>query len=371
MIKQTALYPVHLRLKAKMVDFQGWQMPLLYSDTQEEYQAVRSTAGLFDVSHLGRIEVSGAGAAALLQKVFTRNVEKLVEGAAAYGLICNDAGSILDDVLLYRLPAEQSPSSASPAERRYLISTNAANTENILAWLKRHAGQDVRIADTTQTTVQVALQGPRSLHILEALTSHHFRKIKLRAARAVLLLDTSVLVSRTGYTGEHGYELFAPANLAESLWDAIMNAGKEIGVVPCGIGSRDILRLERGLPMYGNELDETRTPLEAGLGAFVDFKKDFIGKDALLKLKTEGVKQKLIGFTLLDKSIPRSGGSIFSENREIGTVTSGALSPYLRKGIGLGYVVSRYAQPGQEIEIEIRDKEIAAKIVDLPFYKKK
>jgi len=178
-------------------------------------------------------------------------------------------------------------------------------------------------------------------------------------------------MSRTGYTGEHGYEFIAPADHAESLWDTIMSAGSGYGLLPCGFASRDILRLEMGHLLYGNELDETRTPLESGLSYFVDFKKDFIGKEQLVRLKAEGIKQKLAGFHLLDAGVPKSGGSIFSENREVGIVTSGCLSPYLRKGIGLGYIVTRYSQPGQEIEIEVRDREIAAKVVDLPFYKKK
>jgi aminomethyltransferase len=195
--------------------------------------------------------------------------------------------------------------------------------------------------------------------------------MKPRAIREIPVASSAVIVTRTGFTGEHGYELIAPADRAEALWDALMNAGRDEGILPCGFASRDLLRLEMGYLQYGSDLDETRTPLEAGLASFVDFKKDFIGKEALLKAKAGGVKQKIAGFVLLDKAIPRRGGSIFSENREIGVVTSGCLSPHLRKGIGLGYVVARYSQPGQEIEIEVRDREIVAKIVDLPFYKKK
>jgi aminomethyltransferase len=189
--------------------------------------------------------------------------------------------------------------------------------------------------------------------------------------RELTILDIPVLVSRTGYTGEHGYEFFLPADRAETFWDAILNAGNGSGLLPCGLASRDMLRMEMGYLLYGNDIDETHTPLEAGLQAFIDFKKEFIGKDALLKLQSEGVKQKLSGFVLLDKDVPKAGGSIFSENREIGVVTSGGHSPHLRNGIGLGYVVSRYSQPGQEIEIEVRDREIAAKIIELPFYRKK
>ncbi len=364
-MKQTVLHRKHELVKAKMTDFAGWQIPLQFSDIQEEYRAVRAAAGLFDIGYLGRIEVRGTGAAALLQNVVTWNLSRVAEGFAHYGLLCNEAGCILDDVLIFHLP------SGKTSPDRYLLSTNAANTDKILLWLKQHASKAVEITDRTLFTVHLSLQGPRSLPILEKLTEHHFKKMKLRAVREFPFADSSVIVSRTGYTGEHGYEFIAPADRAESLWDAIMNAGSDEGILPCGFASRDLLRLEMGHLLYGNELDETRTPLEAGLSYFVDFDKDFIGKEALLRLKAEGVKQKLAGFHLLDKGVPKSGGSIFSENREVGVVTSGCLSPHLRKGIGLGYIVARYAQPGQEIEIEVRDREIAAKIVDLPFYKKK
>lgn len=363
-MKQTILHQKHLRSNAKMTDFQGWQIPLQFSDAQGEYHAVRSAAGLFDIGYLGRIEVSGAGAMALLQKIVTHNIAKLAEGAAHYGLICNEAGGILDDILVFRL-------SDGPSGRRYLLSTNAGNTEKILLWLKQHAPADVEITDKTSALAHFALQGPRSSLFLEELAGQHVKKIKPRAIREVTAANAVVLVSRTGYTGEQGYEFLAPADRAEALWDAIMTVGGKNGVLPCGFSCRDTLRLEMGFRLYGSDIDETRTPLEAGLTSFVDFKKDFIGKEALLKRKAEGVKEKLAGFVLLDKGAPKSGGSIFSENREIGVVTSGGQSPYLHKGIGLGYVISRYSQAGQEIEIEVRDREIAAKIVDLPFYRKK
>jgi aminomethyltransferase len=364
-MKQTVLHTRHEQSKARMTEFQGWRIPLQFSDVQEEYHAVRAAAGLFDISYLGRIEVSGPGAAALLQKVVTRNVSKIPEGSAQYGCLCNFSGGILDDVFIFRLPAGEAE------EGRWLLSTNALNTEKILAWLRQHASDDVQIVNRTEGTAQLALQGPHSRFILEKLADGHFKKLKTRMVREMTLAAMTVLVSRSGYTGEHGYEIIAPADRAEALWDAFLAAGSDAGILPCGFAARDILRLEMGYLMYGNDIDETRTPIEAGLSSFVDFKQEFIGRDALLKIKTEGPKLKLAGFVLLDKGVPKGGGSIFSENREIGAVTSGGQSLHLRKGIGLGYVFSRYAQPGQEIEIEIRDKEIAAKIVDLPFYRKK
>lgn len=358
-MKQTVLHKKHLQANAKLTDFQGWQIPLQFSEAQDEYHAVRTAAGLFDIGYLGRIEITGMGAAPLLQKALTRNTTKITLGSAHYGLICNGSGFILDDNLILRLAAD-----------RYVLTTNAGNTEKILLWLKKHATDDVQIIDATHALAQFALQGPLSFNVLEKLAGALFKKIKRKAVQEITMQDTALLISRTGFTGEHGYELFAPADRAEALWDAIINIGTGEGLLPCGFACRDILRLETGHLLYGNDLDETRTPLEAGLMSFVDFKKDFIGKEALLKLQTEGPKQKLAGFVLLDKGVPKSGGSIFSESSEIGIVTSGVQSPRLRTGIGLGYVVSRYAQAGQEIEIEVRDKELAAKIVGLPFYKK-
>src|SRR5512143_1413945 len=350
-MKQTVLHPKHEQSKARMTEFQGWQVPLQFSDALEEHHAVRAAAGLFDIGYLGRIEVSGLGAAGLLQKTVTRNLSKVPEGSAQFGCICNPAGGT--------------------TEARWLLTTNALNAEKVLAWLRQHAPQDVQVVDRTGDTAQLALQGPRSLSILERLAGQHFKKLKTRMVREMVLADAAVPWSRMGYTGEHGYELITPADRAGALWDALITAGNSEGMLLCGLAARDILRLEMGYLMYGTDIDETRTPIEAGLSFFVDFKKEFIGRDALLKIKNEGPKQKLAGFVLLDKGVPKGGGSIFSENREIGVVTSGGHSPHLRKGIGLGYVVSRYSQPGQEIEIEIRDREIAAKIVDLPFYRKK
>lgn len=362
-MKQSALHTVHLQLNAKMIDFQGWQMPFQYTGTAEEHLAVRSAAGLFDISHLGRIEISGPGAADLLQKTFTRNISKLTEGVATYGLFCNDSGFILDNALLFHLPKGQ------PGDR-YLITTNAVNTDKIVSWLKQHADQDVQIIDRTEALAQIALQGPSADSLIDKILGPAVKKIRPKNVRERSLVGTSVMVSRTGYTGEHGYEFFVPVGHAEALWTLIMEAGKESGLAPCGLASRDVLRLEMGYVMYGHDIDETRNPLEAGLGAFVDLKKEFIGKEAILAQKTVGITRLLAGFLLLDKEIPRAGGSIFSENREIGAVTSANYSPSVRKGIGLGYVLARYAQPGQEVEIEVRDREISAKIAELPFYRK-
>jgi aminomethyltransferase len=363
-MKQTPIHHVHLQLKAKMGDFRGWQMPLQYAGVNEEYHAVRSAAGLFDVSHLGRIEIAGAGAPPLLQKTFTRDVVKQPEGSAAFGLLCSESGTIIADAVLFRLPA-------AGTEPRFLLTVSTETKERAVEWLSRHAGKDAAIIDRTGFTAQFALQGPGSTGALEKLAVPHFKKIRPHSLREISLAGASVMVSRTGYTGEDGYEFFVSAGQAEALWNLVLETGKDAGVIPCGLESRDVLRIEMGYPYYGNDIDETRTPLEAGLAAFIDFRKEFIGKDALLRLKQGGVKERLVGFVLAQKAAPRSGGSIFSEDREIGVVTSGALSPATRSGIGLGYVLSRYAQPGQEVDIEVKDREIAAKIVEIPFYRKK
>jgi aminomethyltransferase len=363
-MKQTALFPVYKQQAAKMTEFQGWQVPAQFADPADEHHAVRAAAGLFDVGFLGRIEIAGKGAESLIQSLFTRNVTTLTEGSAKYGLLCNKQGFILDNVLLFKLPPTQ-------PGKRFLITTNAVSTDKVLAWLMSHAGKDTQVSDLSEGLAQFALQGPKAELILEATAGEHFKKIKQKQARTITLAGLPVIVSRTGLTGERGYELFLPADHAVNLWNAILEAGKSGGLLPGGLICRDMLRLEAGYAMYGNDIDETRTPLEAGLMAVVDLKKDFIGKDAIVKRKAEGVKDTLIGFELLDKGLPKTGAPIFSESREIGIATSSVHSPHCRRDIGLGYVSTRYAQPGQEIEIEVKDREIAARIVDLPFYKRK
>lgn len=363
-MKQTALNSVHSKHAAKMIELQGWQLPAAFSDPTDEYHAVRSAAGLFDAGFLGRIEVTGEGSETLLQSVFTRNVSKLTEGTALYGLLCNESGFILDTVLVYNLHPE------GPG-KRFLITTNSVSTDKVLGWLKKHAARNMVISDLTGTMAQLALQGPKVDAVLEALSGAHFKKIKQKRLKTITLADIPAVISRTGFTGELGYELFVPADKSVVLWDALLTAGKSLGLLPCGMTSRDILRLESGYAQYGIDLDETRTPVEPGLMSLVDLHATFIGKDAIGKHTGEPILSKLVGFELYDKGIPRSGGTIFSESREIGSTTSGNYSPHRRKDIGLGYVLTRYSQPGQEIEIEVKDKEIAAKIVEMPFYKRK
>ena len=363
-MKQTALNPVHSQRAVKMIEFQGWQLPTSFSDPTDEYHAARNAAGLFDVGFLGRIEVTGAGSEALLQPLFTRNIAPLTEGSVKYGLLCSESGRIMDNVMVFKLPPGRSG-------KRFLINTNAASTDKVLAWFTDHAGKDVQVTDISETFTQLALQGPKADAVLEALAGEQVKKIKQKHAKTITLAGTQVLVSRTGFTGERGYELILPAGQAAVVWNGCLDAGKAFGLLPCGLTCRDMLRLEAGYVMYGSDIDENRTPVESGLMSLVNMKLDFIGKEAIRKRLAEGAKEKLIGFVLQDAGLPKPGAPVFSESREIGVATSAVHSPHRRKDIGFGYVLTRYAQPGQEIEIEVKDKEIAAKIVELPFYKRK
>jgi aminomethyltransferase len=364
-MKQTVLHQKHVQSKAKMTEFQGWQVPQFYTDAAEEYNTVRTAAGLFDVGFLGRIEISGPAAPSLLNQVFTRNTAAIAERTAHYGFLCNDAGGILDDALLIRLPA-------GPAGPRFLLTTNASNTDKVLSWIEGRKKDGVEITDRSNTTAHFAVQGPMSTKVLDSVPGcTGSKKFKPRTVKQATLFEASVIVSRTGYTGELGYEFIVPREAAERIWDGLMAAGRPLGLMPCGLTCRDTLRIEAGYLLYGTDIDENRSPIEAAGENFVDWDKDFIGKDALLRLKTGGTDWQLAGFVLTDKSVPRTGSSIFSENHEIGTVTSACLSPFMRTGIGLGYVVKRYAQPGQEIEIELREREVTAKIIELPFFRKK
>jgi aminomethyltransferase len=363
-MKNTVLSSVHLRQGAKMGEFQGWNLPLQFSDLEDEHHAVRHAAGLFDVSFLGRIELAGAGAESLLQRLFTRDVTTLGDGHAIYGLFCNDKGGILDASLVMKLPAGKNGD-------RFFVTTNAAATDGVLSWIRKDAGKNVNIVDQTTQIAQFALQGPFADAVLEQCAGHKRRKLKQKQLKEIEILEIDTLVARTGYTGERGYELFVPADKAVSLWQGILEQGRALGLLPCGATCRDILRIEAAYVQYGADITEERTPIEAGLMTVVDLHKDFVGKEAILKQKQDGQKEHIVGFELYDKGLPKTGATIYSENREIGTVTSSNHSYSRRRDVGLGYVLTRYALPGQEIEIELKDREIAAKVVEMPFYKRK
>lgn len=352
----TALHDAHRALGAKLVDFAGWDMPIAYAGTLGEHAAVRRAAGLFDIGHMGRIDVRGAGADAWLQSLVTADLTGVKPGAARYALVCNDQGGILDDIFVYRRAADD-----------WLVIVNGANRTKIVAWMERHRAPDVTVSDRTLYTGLIALQGPRASEILDRVLGGQPATRPLHTFADVVWQQTPVLVARTGYTGEWGVELMAENPAIRPLWDALLAAG----AAPAGLGARDTLRLEMGYMLYGNDIGETTTPIEAGLGWAVSFAHDFIGKAALVAQKTTGPTRKLVGFDLRDKGVPRHGHPILAEGRSIGVVTSGNLSPTLDKGIGMGYIEAAHATPGGAIAIDIRGKIKAATIVKPPFYRKK
>lgn len=361
-MKRTPLYEHHIKLGARMVPFSGWEMPLSYTGVLEEHHATRSAIGLFDIGHMGRIEVSGRAAVDLLDRVATRSIKELAVGRMQYALACNEKGGILDDIMVYRF-----------GDQRYFVCANASNTEKIFHGLKKQSVyfSGVEVADQSEMLTQLSVQGPRSREFLKAVTDADLDAVKRRHCLETKVANVSMFLSRSGYTGELGYELYLPANSVPAVWETLIQKGKAYELKPCGLGCRDTLRLEMGYPLYGSDIDETTTPLEASLEFAVDFEKgDFISREALLQQKEKGLVRKLVGFELIPSGVPRRGYRIYSGEKEIGSVTSGNHSPSLRKGIGLGYLSIAFAEIGGEILIEIRDKSIPAVIVETPFYKK-
>jgi len=352
-----------------MVEFVGWYMPLWYEDTGgiiKEHMAVRESVGIFDVTHMGRFLISGSGAESFLQYVTTNNVKRLKKlGQGHYSVVCNEKGGIKDDITLFRIE-----------DNKYVMVTNAVNREKIYKWFKvKSQDFDVKIEDISDITCMFAVQGPKAQPTLEKLTSDDLSGIKRYWCILTKLEGYNTIVSRSGYTGEDGFEIimldvpFSEKEKAVDLWEKILKAGKEYRIKPCGLGARDTLRLEAGMVLYGNDIDENISPLEARLGFVVKFKKgDFIGREALLRQKEEGVKRKRVGLELFGRRVPRHGYEILKDNEKIGYVTSGVFSPILEKGIGLGLVSSEYAQTGEVVQINIKGKLVDAKIVKWPFY---
>jgi aminomethyltransferase len=362
MLKRTPLFPVYERYGAKTIDFGGWELPVQFSSIKEEHEAVRTRAGLFDVSHMGEFVVKGSGSLAFLQKMMTNDIAKLTDGRAQYTLMCYEDGGTVDDLLIYK-----------KADGKYLLVVNAANIEKDFAWLNNHAFGDVQLENVSAEIAQLALQGPLAEQVLQKLTNIDLSALKFFAFQDhVDLQGVKALVSRTGYTGEDGFEIYCHAEDAIALWEAILEAGKEEGVIPCGLGARDTLRFEATLPLYGQELSKDITPIEAGLGFAVKTNKemDFIGKDVLKKQKEEGTARKLVGIEMIDKGIPRHGYKVFANGEEIGFITTGTQSPTLKKNIGLALMKTEFAGLGSEVEVEIRGKRLKAKVISTPFYKR-
>jgi aminomethyltransferase len=360
-LKKTALYDVHVSLGAKMVPFGGYEMPVQYSSIIEEHRLVRSTVGVFDVSHMGEFEVRGRDALDFLQMATTNDVSALTEGKVQYTTMCYESGGIVDDLLVYHMGDH------------YLLVVNAANIENDKQWLQQHIQGDVRIKDRSDEISLLAVQGPQSVVLLQRLTHVSLAAIPYYHFVRGRLANVDMLISRTGYTGELGFELYFPSDpgIAAALWKSIFDAGAHVGVGPAGLGARDTLRMEMGFCLYGQDIDSSTHPLEAGLGWLTKLDKGpFIGRDQLLRAKREGLKRKLIGFTIAGKAFPRTGYEIFAEGEKRGRVTSGTFSPSLEKGIGLGYVDLDRATPGSRIDIDIRNRQTPATVTTLPFLRK-
>ncbi len=360
-MKRTPLYNHHCKLEAKIIDFGGWELPLQYSGIIAEHQAVRRCAGLFDVSHMGEITVKGKYATGFIQKVITNDISRMIDLQARYSPMCFPDGGTADDILVYRFSSDH-----------YLLVVNAGNTESDFDWLNENNDVGAELQNVSDQYAQLALQGPKAEEILQKLTKISLSEIQFfHFHPSVRIEGVTLLLSRTGYTGEDGFELYMPSDDAPLIWDLIMEAGEDIGLVPAGLGARDTLRFEAALPLYGHELSREITPLEAGLGLFVKTDKEyFIGKDILKLQKEQGVKRKLVGFEMIDRGVPRSHYEVCCSGRSVGFVTSGSYSPSLDKNTGLALVETDYALEGTELEIIIRNRPFRAIVVKKPFYKK-
>ncbi|MDR7557097.1 MAG: glycine cleavage system aminomethyltransferase GcvT [Armatimonadota bacterium] len=359
-LKRTSLYPAHLRRGARLVEFGGWEMPVQYAGIVEEHRAVRTAAGLFDVSHMGEVEVEGPGALDTVQRLITNDAARLEVGAGLYSPMCLPTGGIVDDLTVFRM-----------GERRFLFVVNAATTDKDLAWIHEHA-VNAAVRNRSAEIALLALQGPRASAILARLTRPGSADLPFfHIVEGVDVAGVRCFISRSGYTGEDGFEIGCPWDEAPRLWETLLDAGREEGLVPVGLGARDTLRLEAALMLYGNDIDETTTPLEAPLGWTVKLDKgEFIGREALLRQKQEGVRRRLVGFEMRDRAIPRRGYTLLAGGRAIGRATSGTFGPWVQKGIGLGYVPPEFARPGVEIDVEVRGQPVRAVVVRLPFYKR-
>ncbi len=358
-MKKTALYEEHQSLDAKMIDFGGWQMPVQYSGIIDEHKAVRNKAGIFDVSHMGEILISGKEALDLVQKLITNDASKLTNGDVLYTPMCYEDGGIVDDLLVYRTDVDQ-----------FLLVVNASNTTKDLRWVRKNAElfEQAEVEDKSDYYALIALQGPISREIIQPLLEEEISNLKYYTFIETDIVGVEAIVSRTGYTGELGFEVYLKAEDAVKVWNAMLKEGSDKGLKPAGLGARDTLRLEKALCLYGNDIDETTNPLEANLGWTIKFdKEDFNGIEALEKVKEDGVKRTLVGFIMQERGIPRHGYEIKVDGEVVGEVTSGSYSPTLDENIGLAYVDKKLAKEDTDLDICIRKREVKAKIVKTPF----
>lgn len=364
-LKRTPLNEVHRKMGGRMVDFGGWDMPVQYpAGTIAEHLRTRIRSGLFDVSHMGEIDVRGPQCIEFINRLTSNDASKLIDGQAQYSALTTPQGTVIDDLLVYRFAAD-----------RFMLVVNAGTTEKDWDWINAHRGdEDVELKNLSADYCQIALQGPDALNILQQLTGTALSEIKYYHFTEGQVDGIPSIISRTGYTGEDGFEVYAASDKAEHIWNKILDAGdygSEEGVLPCGLAARNTLRLEAGMALYGHEIDETITLLEANLGWICKLNKgDFLGRDALAKQKEEGVTRRLVGFEVTDRGIARDGQDVLVDGSRVGSVTSGSPAPFLKKNIGMAYVPTEFAKEGQQIQIDVRGKPTGAQVVKTPFYKR-
>lgn len=357
-LKTTALTDLHISLGAKMVPFAGYNMPVLYTNLIQEHLQVRNSVGVFDVSHMGEFYLKGDKALDLLQKVTSNDVAKLTDGKVQYSCLPNDKGGIVDDLLVYRYAADE-----------YYLVVNASNIEKDWNWISSHNTYGVEMQNLSDQYSLLAVQGPNAIKTIQKLTDTNLSEMEYYTFKVGTVAGIeNVIISNTGYTGAGGFELYVMNEDARKLWDALFEAGKEYNIMPIGLGARDTLRLEMGFCLYGNDINDETSPIEAGLGWITKFTKDFINADYHKQLKENGVSKKLVGFEMIDRGIPRQHYKIQdAQGNEIGEVTSGTQSPSLNKAIGMGYVKTGFSKPGSEIYINVRDKALKATVCKMPF----
>ncbi len=355
-LKKTALHDVHVNLGARMVEFAGFRMPIQYHSIRDEHRRVRETVGVFDVSHMGEIIIKGAKALDMVQKITINDASKLEVGQVQYSAMCYENGGIVDDLLVYRFP------------EHYMLVVNAANKDKDYQWILKNKIDECEVIDKSDEITQLAVQGKKAESTLQKLTKVDLGSVKYYRFVEDELAGVPMIISRTGYTGEPGFELYFENKYAVDVWKKVMEAGKEFDIEPVGLGARDSLRLEKKMCLYGNDIDETTNPIEAGLSWITKLDKgDFIGREAILKVKKEGPKRKLVAMIMEGQGFPRHGYKIFKDEKEVGHVTSGTVSPILNQGIAMGYVAAEFAKLGTELEIDIRGKRVPAKIIKPPF----
>lgn len=361
-MKKTPLYDEHVQLGGKIIDFGGWALPVQYTGIIEEHNNVRSNAGLFDVSHMGEITVKGKDATAFIQNLVTNDISTAKDCQIVYSPMCYPEGGVVDDLLIYKLNDED-----------YLLVVNASNTDKDYEWICHNLEGDVRVENVSDKYAQLAIQGPKAEAVLQKLTETDLSSLKFfHFEPSVYIAGIEALISRTGYTGEDGFEIYSAAEGAQSLWQEILAAGRNEGLLPAGLGARDTLRFEAGLPLYGQEISQDITPLEAGLGWFVKLNKEgFIGREALKEQKEHGLKRKLVGLDMIDRGVPRSHFDVQADGEVIGFVTTGSYSPTLKKNVALALVDIDHAAEGTIVDVIIRGKPLKAQVIKTPFYSKK